>query len=176
MAQRSRVGDDFFCNNDDFLHNVGAAHSRRRAVSACGIRRVQAPGAHASLAARHQAGRPLQPRVGRKKDLDIYFDMARQGRGCSGMPPLIEVNTSSACDVACSAAYRELATLPRACLGDGLALDASHFYRANEGSFVPLRGLVFRIDRHDRKDLSSASHSSREPEYILLWTHCTPSL
>ena len=67
---------------------------------------------------------------------------------------LIEVNTSSACDVACSAAYLELATLPRACLGDGLALDASDFYSANEGSFVPLRGLVFRIDRQ-RKDLSS---------------------
>lgn len=67
---------------------------------------------------------------------------------------LIEVNTSSACDVACSAAYLELATLPRACLGDGLALDASDFYSANEGSFIPLRGLVFRIDRQ-RKDLSS---------------------
>ena len=60
---------------------------------------------------------------------------------------LVEVNTSDACTASCAAPYRVVAALSRACLGDGLALDASHFYSANEGDFVPLRGRVVRISR-----------------------------
>lgn len=60
---------------------------------------------------------------------------------------LVEVNTSEACATSCAAPYRIVSTLSRPCLGDGLTVDATHFYSANEGDFVPLRGRVVRIGR-----------------------------
>jgi len=90
-----------------------------------------------------------QERLGLSDDFNLFAGLAKNDSEIfalgnpkgGGKCQLIRIDGSWSGDT-----YDVIATLPRKCLGSGLAYNNGVFYAASEGDFVPFEGAIYRID------------------------------